>query len=123
MNLGNFLRKHLRHKELGWKPIGEVFYRYQLVKTRWFNIYLHQLTAPQRHSNCHDHPWWFVTLILWNGYVEETAGGVLHFRHAGNVLYRPAKFKHNVITPWGTAWSLIITGPKSREWGFLKCIE
>ena len=69
--IGEFLRRHLRHKEIGWKPIGEVFYRYQLLKTRWFNVYLHELTAPQWHEQCHDHPGWFVTLLLWPGYLEE----------------------------------------------------
>lgn len=40
-----FIRKHLQHKEIGWAEIGESFTRYALWRTRWFNIYLHQLTA------------------------------------------------------------------------------
>lgn len=39
------LRRFLPHKEIGWQDIGEVFYRYQLLKTKWVNVYLHQLDA------------------------------------------------------------------------------
>lgn len=117
---GKLLRRFVPFKEIGWKPIGEVFYRYQLVKTRWFNIYLHELTAPQWHEKCHDHPWWFVTLILWPGYLEENVQGFF-YREPGTVWYRPAHYRHNVVTPQGTSWSIIVTGPKSRDWGFGDC--
>ena len=40
------LRRFLPYKEIGWVDIGEVFFRYQIVKTPWFNIYLHQLCKP-----------------------------------------------------------------------------
>jgi hypothetical protein len=114
------LRKFLPWKEIGWTELGEVFYRYTLIKSRWFNLYLHELTAPEWHPHCHDHPWWFWTLILWNGYLEESDK---HFdrRRAGSLLYRPAAFKHNIITPYGKSWSLVMTGPKQREWGFTDC--
>ena len=118
--IGAFLRRHLRYKDIGWKPIGEVFYRYQLLKTRWFNVYLHELTAPQWHEQCHDHPWWFVTLLLWPGYLEENGSGI-YWRSPGSIWYRPAHYSHNVVTPNGTSWSLIVTGPKSRDWGFKQC--
>jgi len=114
------LRRSLPFKEIGWTPIGEVFTRYQILKTRWGNIYLHQLTAPQWHEKCHDHPWWFVSLILWPGYLEQNDEGFF-YREPGTIWYRPAHYRHNVVTPHGTSWSLIVTGPKSRDWGFDQC--
>lgn len=114
------LRKFIPHKELGWEAINEKFTRYSLLKTPWFNIYLHQLDARIWHPNCHDHPWWFLTVLLWNGYFEQV-GTQFYNRRPGNVLYRPASFSHNIVTPNGTSWSLVVTGRKSRDWGFHPC--
>lgn len=118
--LEGWLRRHLRHKEIGWSEIGEKFTRYQLVKTRWFNIYLHQLMAPNWHPECHDHPWGFIAILLKNGYVERVGDKDYH-RRPGSILFRPATFTHNVITPFGESWSVIFTTAKSRDWGFKPC--
>lgn len=120
MNLIGILTRWIPFKEIGWLEIGEVFYRFQLLKTPWFNVYLHSLSAPNWHPTCHDHPWSFVTLILWNGYKEQV-GTKFFRRRPGCILYRPANFSHNVITPYGTAWSLVITTRKTRDWGFITC--
>src|SRR5258708_3920625 len=130
-----FLRRKFIFKEIGWTEIGEQFTRYAILKSRWLNIYVHQLYAPNWHPECHDHPWAFVTLILCRGYLERTAvkvgdcspscGG--HYdvintrRRPGSILWRPATFTHSVTTPYGTSWSLIIAWPKSHEWGFKPC--
>lgn len=64
-------RRWLNFREIGWAAIGETFTRYTVLKTRWFNIYLHQLSAPKWHPECHDHPWDFLAILLWRGYLEE----------------------------------------------------
>lgn len=108
------LKKIFSHKEIGWKEIGESFTRYTLFRCYWFNIYLHQLFAPNKHPHCHDHPWDFLAIVLWGGYWE-SINGKTHWRWPGSVLYRPAETKHNVVTK-GTNWSLVVTGPKRRPW-------
>lgn len=118
--LGRFLKRLLPYKEIGWKDIGETFYRYTLLKTPWFNVYLHELNAPKWHPECHDHPWNFITLLLWNGY-DEQVGNMIWRRRAGAVLFRPAAFTHNVITPYGVSWSLVFTTAKKRAWSFHPC--
>lgn len=120
MTFNNWLRTKFRYKNIGWKEIGEEFTRFQLVKTRWFNIYLHRLSAPSWHPECHDHPWSFVAVLLKSGYLERTVKGDKR-KYPGMILWRPATFAHNVITPYGVSWSLIITGPVARKWGFLPC--
>lgn len=120
MNLSSFLRQHLKHKNIGWLEIGEQFTRYALFKSKWCNVYLHELYAPAWHPECHNHPWSFLTILLWNGYLERV-GHKDHRRWPGMILWRPAEFSHNVITPYGKSWSLIITGPGGREWGFKPC--
>jgi hypothetical protein len=114
------MRRFIKHRELGWEEIGEKFTRFTLLKTPWFRVYLHQLNAPGWHPDCHDHPWAFVTLLLWRGYLERI-GNTDFRRYPGQILYRPAEFSHNVITPYGTSWSLVITGPTVRKWGFKSC--
>src|SRR5258708_709192 len=68
--LERLARKYLRYKEIGWEEVGERFTRYALLKTRWGNVYLHQLYAPKWHPECHDHPWSFLTILLSRGYLE-----------------------------------------------------
>jgi hypothetical protein len=119
--LEKLLRRILPYKEIGWQDIGEVFYRYQIVKSRWFNVYLHQLDAPEWHPvGCHDHPWSFVTILLKGGYLEHHEENYIR-RYPGEILYRPASWTHDVITPFGRSWSLVITGPKKNNWGFKTC--
>jgi hypothetical protein len=116
-----FLRKNLTHKEIGWQDIGEVFFRYTLLKTKRFSLYLHQLDAPNWHPvGCHDHPWWFWTLLLKGGY-DEKIGDTITRRLPGDLLYRKSTHSHDVVTPYGRSWSLVLTGPKSRDWGFQSC--
>jgi hypothetical protein len=107
------------HKDIGWEAIGEKFTRFTVLRNRFFTVYLHRLDAPNWHPECHSHPWSFVTFLLWGGY-EEQVGTKVYWRRPGSILYRPAEFVHNVITH-GVSWSLIITGPKRREWGFHTC--
>ena len=115
-----FLRRFVPYKELGWEKIGEKFTRFQLLKTRWFNIYLHKLDALEWHPYCHDHPWGFVAILLRSGYLEQV-GDKFFRRRVGSILYRPATFSHNVTTPFGISWSLIFTTAKKRDWGFVEC--
>lgn len=114
-------RRHLPYKEIGWWDIGEVFFRYQLFRSKWCNVYLHQLDAPNWHpTGCHDHPWSFVTILLKGGYLEHSGGDYTR-RWPGMILYRRAEHLHDVITPYGRSWSLVVTGPKRRDWGFATC--
>jgi hypothetical protein len=112
----------LPHQQIGWQEINEDFIRFTLLKTPWVRIYLHRLEADRPHPHCHDHPWSFVSLLLAGGYWERCqspreCGPIWHWRNPGQVLYRPAEFKHNVKT-LGVSWSLIFTGRKRRPWGF-----
>lgn len=116
-----FLKAVLPYKDIGWPEIGEEFTRFQLCKTRWFNVYLHRLYCPNTHPNCHDHPWSFVAVLLWGGYWE-FHDGHWHRHRPGNVLYRPAEFSHNVVTE-GVSWSVIFTTAKQREWSFKECVS
>lgn len=115
----DLIRRLLPFKDIGWPEIGEIFTRFTLVKSRWGAVYLHRLYCPNEHPHCHDHPWSFVTVILRGGYWEKTDEG-LTWRRPGSILYRPAEFRHTVITTTKTSWSLVIVGRKRRSWGFVE---
>jgi hypothetical protein len=86
-------------------------------ETRWGSIRLHHWLSPDDDRAFHDHPWWFVTFVLRGGYTDSTPTGPDHL-HAGSVRYRPAEHQHTVIPDRGGAWTVIITGPRIRAWGF-----
>src|SRR5262249_32779516 len=87
-----------------------------------FNIYLHQFIRSDDDRALHDHPWWNVSFLINGTYVEHTipAGGVnvrTQYR-AGDLKFRRAKAAHRVELTDGPCWSLFITGPRLRHWGF-----
>jgi hypothetical protein len=112
-----FLRRWCHVKEIGWEEIGEKFTRFQLLKLPWLNVYLHRLEAPNPHPYCHDHPWHFWAFVLKGGYWETLPHGNF-WRGPGSILFRPARTRHNVLTP-GVNWSLIFTSGRVRQWRFI----
>lgn len=84
------------------------------------SIRLHNFLRPDDERDPHDHPWWFITILLRGSYVDETTfedGTVgLDYLRRGSVRFRPAQHRHKVKTY--EAWTLIITGRNARQWGF-----
>lgn len=87
-----------------------------------FNVYLHEFLRSDDDRALHDHPWWNVSVLLRGAYVEHTInrGGVnvRTPRMAGDIKFRRARAAHRIELTWGTCWTLFITGPRIREWGF-----
>jgi len=92
-----------------------------IPRNRVFNIYLHELLRSDDDRALHDHMYINASLILQGGYVEHTiaAGGVHHrvARRCGDVVFRVPRTAHRLEVQ-GPCWSLFITGPRVREWGF-----
>lgn len=87
-----------------------------------FNVYLHQFLRSDDDRALHDHPWWNVSFLLDGAYTEHTirAGGihVKTLRTAGDLKFRLAKAAHRIELTDGPCWTLFITGPRFRLWGF-----
>lgn len=113
-----WLRWFFLIEKLAGKRLGEKFTRFHILTTPWFNIYLHKLEAPNKHPHCHDHPWHFWTLLLFGGYWE-TLKGKTYWRNPGDIMFRPAKTKHNVVTK-GVSWSIILTSGRIRKWRIIE---
>jgi hypothetical protein len=103
-----------------------------IPRNKLFNVYLHQFLRSDDDRAHHDHPWLFnASAILREAYIEHTitAGGALvqTLREAGSWKFRWGKAPHRVeliADDFGLipCWTLFITGPRVREWGFY-CME
>ena len=86
-------------------------------ETPWGSIRLHHWLSQDDPRHRHDHPWSFVTFVLKGGYTDLSPAGDQHLR-APAVQYRDATHQHTVVPDKGGAWTIIVTGPKIRKWGF-----
>lgn len=99
----------------------------------YFNIYLHCIIRSDDDRALHDHPWWNLSIILRGSYREITPdfnGAPTPYeriadlptretvRNAGAIKFRCATASHRLEVMKGPVWTLFITGPRIREWGF-----
>lgn len=130
------LRHALRQWVSGWlsgEPhfiIGQRYLLrwYVIPRNPWLNIYLHKFLHDDEDRATHDHPWNFVSIMLWGGYLEfvgKLRESPLYERRVLSIAYRPAEHAHRVILHrrYGDgaiqpAWTIMITGPVIRDWGF-----
>lgn len=98
-----------------------------IPRNPWFNIYLHKFCRDDDDRALHDHPWWFISIMVKGRYTEILAqdehGGRGSVRSAPGIAFRRAQHRHRVVldSKDGKAvpcWTLVITGRKAREWGF-----
>jgi hypothetical protein len=94
--------------------------RFHLIKTPWFAVFLHCFHQSDA-EGLHDHPWWFVTLPLTHGYLEDTLVGT-HDRKPWRLRFASSEVFHRVILRPGTegrVWTLFVRGGYTKTWGFL----
>lgn len=93
-----------------------------IPRNKVFNIYLHHFLRSDDDRALHDHPWFNVSFLLSGEYTEHTisAGGVNHHKvySSGDLKVRGPWYAHRVELHAGPCWSLFITGPVVRTWGF-----
>lgn len=77
------------------------------------SVRVHHWLAPDDDRALHDHPWWFITLVLRGGYTDHTEWDEEHLR-AGSIRYRPALHQHTVVPDPGGAWTVLVTGARDR---------
>ena len=94
---------------------------YVIPRNPWLNVYLHKFLRDDDDRAVHDHPWWFLSLVLWGRYWEwdhVNAEWPAYTRGFGSIAFRRAEHRHIITLPDGPCWTLVITGPKKRVWGF-----
>lgn len=118
------------------KAGGHVYLRrwWVIPRNPLFNIYLHEFVNSDDDRALHDHPWPSISIVLSGLYTEllpahpqQSAGwdympnGLVRvLRRPGDVIPRRATLRHRIeVSPaLGSCWTLFITGPVVREWGF-----
>ncbi len=97
-----------------------------IPRNPFFNVYVHQFLRSDDDRALHDHPWLFnCSILLDGGYIEHAPAGEFR-RWAGNWKFRWGGAPHRVelyreYTSLGApmpCWTVFITGPRVREWGF-----
>lgn len=102
---------------------------YLIPRNRVLNIYLHKFLRDDDDRALHDHPWWFLSLMLKGGYFEVvphpnvSGGNTVIERRAGSLAFRRSTHRHRVVllAPTGVkepCWTIVVTGRKNRTWGF-----
>lgn len=112
--------------------VGSIYMRrwYVIPRNRLFNIYLHEILRSDDDRALHDHPWVNLSIVLRGGYREIMPWFAPTFlkpvppqeskwRGPGSVVLRMPSQAHRLEVADGTpCWSLFITGPNVRSWGF-----
>lgn len=133
----HWLRKWLRfepHFIIGSEDDPYLLRWFVLPRNHFVNVYLHKFMRSDDDRALHDHPWSFLSWIIKGEYIEH-AVNTTTLRKRWSIAYRPAKYAHRVQLLRGAAiarertrvrpmrleqpvWTLIVTGPKMRSWGF-----
>lgn len=91
--------------------------RYTLIDRPGWKLNVHVFHRSDA-DDLHDHPWPFVSLILWRGYIEHTPQGRRR-QWPGMLLFRRAGHAHRVeLVDGKPAVTLVLVGKRHREWGF-----
>lgn len=97
---------------------------------RWkerFAIFVHRFERSDEDCALHDHPWSFIVIPLWRGYVEHHEMRRTLFSVANRTRvypligsrFRRAEYKHRVeLIDGKPSWSLFIRFNRRRVWGF-----
>lgn len=129
---------------MGWRPFKKYVIgrpenpyltRWDILGTRYGSnwlprLFLHRFHRSDLDAALHDHPWGFVSLILTRGYWEERECPETRpcslpehrdWYPALSIVCRRSTWKHRIIInpeDRGSVYTLVLTGPKIRDWGF-----
>lgn len=94
------------------------------LETTLGSLRVHHWLGPDDDRAFHDHPWWFWTFVFKGGYTDRHPGDTPlssyrseHLR-APAIRFRPALHRHTVVPDTGGAWTFMVTGKRTRTWGF-----
>lgn len=105
--------------------IKDYIYRWSLWLPFGLSLKIHKIVRPDNDRCEHDHPWWFVRVILYGGYLEVVKG-----QKHNRLPWRPwafwrvypclPSFQHKITRLHKKAnWSLVLCGRNKGYWGFI----
>lgn len=127
--ISDFFAKFWPHRDI-WKKIDGVdtlyLRRFYLTPRSWpVRVFLHNIFRSDDDPDCHDHPWDFSSLVLWNGYTETIQSPRNYFLKSYQRIYAPSFRKmlathiHKVtLDEKKPAVTLVFAKKAKRVWGF-----
>jgi hypothetical protein len=103
------------------------FQRFRILALPWFAIYLHRILRSDQDRHFHDHPWSFLSIILWRGYTEQWVRspnwGDVKTRKVqpGSIVYHHYSDAHKITLAKEnkSTWTLVFVGRRERDnWGY-----
>lgn len=133
LTFAQFLQKNLQ-KYIQDRPpdftVGKDYLRrwYLIPRNPFFNVYYHCFTVSDDDRASHDHMYVNVSFLLEGAYKEYTEAGMFEHKQ-GDLIGRKPTTLHRLELYQDLAsvrgeeklqpcWTLFITGPRVREWGF-----
>lgn len=104
-------------------PYGDLYLRrLYVIATPWFSVMIHWIVAPDPDRDPHDHPWSFYSFIWRGGYYEwvypQDGRKQLHRHERWSGHLMRAEGVHKIEEVEEGTITVVITGPRRREWGF-----
>jgi hypothetical protein len=122
-------------KRTPYSHIGDYMERYWIIPYNKIpflpSARIHHIKRSDDDRAFHDHPWWYLTIILRGGYWEVTPLMDLSkktehwyfkrtWRGPGSIIFRRHTDFHRLEVQEGqTCWTLFMTGKYKHQWGFL----
>ncbi len=91
--------------------------RLTIVEVPWFALCMHFLLRADTWQYAHNHPKWFLSIILRGGYTE-LRNGVERQRNHFNFFRGTPNDTHIITAVKPNTVTLCFMGPKTTEWGF-----
>lgn len=88
------------------------------LKFPWIKVRLHHFYPNTRDRDTHDHPWPFLTFVLWGSYLDVRLDGRKERMRFGKVRYRSATHAHRTYAGPHGCLTLVIGPYERRVWGF-----
>jgi hypothetical protein len=113
----------MENKIVRWnEPLGDPRCPYcirYVLNLGIFAIRLHKWVGSDDTRAMHDHPYCFITIPL-SGSYEDWSVNRIELLRLGKIRYRSANYRHYVVPIDKPCWTLVISGPFIRQWGFWK---
>lgn len=93
--------------------------RWYLFRSTRIGLFVHRFIRSDEDRALHDHPWNFLVIPIWRGYIEHNQRGQRRVWPIIGMRYRTAEYQHRVeLVNEKAAWSIFIRFPYRRTWGF-----
>mgnify|MGYP000864022545 CR=1 FL=1 len=97
--------------------------RTTLLSYKRLHIRLHSILSEDKSPYCHNHPFYYISIILKGGYEEELLNGtdiVLKRHGIGSIIIRTPKDFHRIKEIKGETKTLFITWKSNLSWSLRK---